>query len=77
MTASGTPEAPPAERPQDATPVVERGVEAGATGDGGGGRLRSLGTFDSLREPIFRWFFFGQMGQSGAMQLQKGGRILF
>jgi MFS family permease len=71
VTASGTPEAPPAERPQDATPVLERGVEAGATGDGGGGRLRSLGTFDSLREPIFRWFFFGQMGQSGAMQLQQ------
>ncbi len=48
-------------------PTVELRVEAGR----GGGRLRSLGTFDSLREPIFRWFFLGQMGQSGAMQLQQ------
>ncbi len=29
------------------------------------------GTFDSLRLPLFRWFFLSQMGQSGAMQLQQ------
>ncbi len=37
---------------------------------GGGGRLART-TFASLSEPAFRWFFLGQMGQSGAMQLQQ------
>ncbi|MDA0256970.1 MAG: MFS transporter, partial [Chloroflexi bacterium] len=82
VTTSEPPEAPPEQRPivlVGAAPVAERPQDAaaehavGGEGDGGDDRgwLRSLGTFDSLREPIFRWFFLGQMGQSGAMQLQQ------
>ncbi len=36
-----------------------------------GGHRLARTTFASLSEPVFRWFFLGQMGQSGAMQLQQ------
>ena len=58
------PEAAPALDAPDARLAVGRPAD-------GGGRGLARTTFASLREPVFRWFFLGQMGQSGAMQLQQ------
>ena len=64
MTVGG-PGAAPAIDAAEAPLALGRPATAGV-----GGRLART-TFASLSEPVFRWFFLGQMGQSGAMQLQQ------
>ncbi len=61
---SGGPGAAPALDSHGAPRAIGR-----PAGEGGRGLART--TFASLEEPVFRWFFLGQMGQSGAMQLQQ------